>query len=292
MSKINPLTSLNQKEFKLLLSIFSNHVEQKCAHFTLKGFRRKIIKFKEAKNFSLKGSFKKLDFILMYLRENPTQVFFAKHFKMTQGKVSEWVHFLIPVLELSLKKINMTPKTGDYYNHDNEDDCLLFDVVENQVTRQVDLDNQKEEYSGKKKMHTMKYLAISNEDRFIYYLSPAYFGTKHDKSILDDLTIETGDLSLIFDSGFQGVQNEFENAIIPYKKSKKGKLNEVQKSTNKAIGSVRIKIEHAFAGVKRLRIIHEKIRIKIFEKREQIMRIAVGLHNLRCTIRNPVLKKP
>lgn len=291
MNKINPLTSLKQTEFDLLLSVFSKVVEEKLTYFTLKGFRRKIPKFKEAKNVSLKGSFKKLEFILKYLRENSRQVFFADYFKITQSKVSEWIHFLIPILEISLKKINMIPKTGDYYNHDTEDDCLLFDVVENQVTRQVNIDNQKEEYSGKKKMHTMKYLAISNENRFIYYLSPAYFGAKHDKSILDDLTIETGDLSLIFDSGFQGVQHEYENAIIPYKKSKNVQLNKIQKETNRAIGSVRVKIEHAFAGVKILRIIHEKIRIKTFLKREQIMRIAVGLHNFRCSLRNPLIKK-
>ncbi|MEX6625650.1 hypothetical protein [Tenacibaculum salmonis] len=69
----------------------------------------------------------------------------------------------------------------------------------------------------------MKYLAISNEKRFIYYLSPAYFGTKHDKSILDDLNIKIANISLLFDLGFQGVQNEFENAITPYKKPKNGK---------------------------------------------------------------------
>ncbi|MCD8417059.1 transposase [Tenacibaculum finnmarkense genomovar finnmarkense] len=280
MSKTNPLTTLKQTEFKLLLSVFSNHVAQKIIYFTLKGVPRKIPKFKEAKNSSLKGSSLKLEFILMYLKENPTQKYYAKLFKISQAKVNEWIHFLNPLLESSLKEL------GDCYTHKEKEDVLLFDVVENQVTRQVNLDNQEEEYSGKKKMHTMKYLAISNEQRFIYYLSPAYFGAKHDKSILDDLSIKIADISLLFDLG---VQNEFENAIIPYKKPKNGKLNKIQKETNKAISSIRI--EHAFSGVKRLRIIHEKIRIKTFEKREQIMRIAVGLHNFRCSLRS-ILKKP
>jgi len=291
LSKINPLTTLKQTEFKLLLSVFSNHVAQKNIYFNFKGVRRKIPKFKEAKNSSLKGSSQKLEFILMYLKENPTQEYCAKLFKMSQAKVNEWIHFLTPLLESSLKELGIMPHTGDSYIHNKKEDVLLFDVVENQVTRQVNLKNQEEEYSGKKKMHTMKYLAISNEKRFIYYLSPAYFGAKHDKSILDDLNIKIDNISLLFDLGFQGVQNEFENAIIPYKKPKNGKLNEIQKETNKAISSIRIRIEHAFSGVKRLRIIHEKIRIKTFEKKEQIMRIAVGLHNFRCSLRS-ILKKP
>ncbi|WP_196890317.1 transposase family protein [Aureivirga sp. CE67] len=45
----------------------------------------------------------------------------------------------------------------------------------------TNLTNQKEEYSGKKKIHTMKYLAIENKKGYIHFLSSAYFGTVHDK---------------------------------------------------------------------------------------------------------------
>lgn len=289
MDKINPLTSLNQKEFSLLLSKFSVLVEQKICYFTLRGLRRVHPCFLEPKNSSLRGSEIKLEFILEFLKENPTQSFFAKMYKMTQSKISEWITFLLPVLEESLSLLKMLPKTGDTYDHLSFDDCLLIDVVENEVPRKTDLDNQREEYSGKKKKHTMKYLAIGNEKRFIYYLSPAYFGAKHDKSIFDDLSLQMDNSNLFFDLGFQGVQNDYENAILPYKRTKKIKLNAMQKESNKAISTIRIKIEHAFSGVKRFRIIHEKIRIKFFQKREEIMKIAVGIHNLRCTQRKTIL---
>ncbi|WP_196887018.1 hypothetical protein [Aureivirga sp. CE67] len=51
---------------------------------------------------------------------------------------------------------------------------------------------------------------------------------------------------------------------------------------------MRVRIEYAFAGVKRLKIIKEKIRIKYFKKREKIMKIAIGLHNFRVTLRSPL----
>ncbi|MBE7648125.1 transposase family protein [Tenacibaculum finnmarkense] len=126
MSKINPLTTLKQTEFKLLLSVFSNHVAQKIIYFTLKGVPRKIPKFKEAKNSSLKGSSLKLEFILMYLKENPTQKYCAKLFKISQAKVNEWIHFLNPLLESSLKELGVMPHTGDCYTHKEKEDVLLF----------------------------------------------------------------------------------------------------------------------------------------------------------------------
>ncbi|MEX6625649.1 helix-turn-helix domain-containing protein [Tenacibaculum salmonis] len=116
----------------------------------MKGFPRKIPKFKEAKNSSLKGSLLKLEFILMYLKENPTQEYCAKLFKISQSKVNDWVHFLNPLLEASLAELKIMPKTGYCYTHKIKEEVLLFDVIENQITRQVNLENQKEEYSGKK----------------------------------------------------------------------------------------------------------------------------------------------
>lgn len=49
------------------------------------------------------------------------------------------------------------PQTGhSYRNQDSDAEYLLVYVVEKQVVRDIDNDNQKEFYSGKKKLHTMK----------------------------------------------------------------------------------------------------------------------------------------
>jgi len=220
MSKFNASTSLNQEEFNTLLSIFQILIDDKLTYFTLKGDRRKIPQYRESKNSSLFGAEKKLRFILQYFKENPTQSFFGCVYNITQSKVSEWIHFLTPVLEKSLKEMSFIPKTGFSYEHTKDDSVLCVDVTENKVPRQTNYMNQKEEYSGKKKFHTMKYLAICNDKREISFLSCGYFGSKHDKSILDLITLKIENVNVFYDLGFQGVQKQYKNAILPYKKRK------------------------------------------------------------------------
>ena len=80
---------------------------------------RKRIMYNEPSN-SLVGSRKKLDFILMYLKENPNQHFHAYLFDMCQSKVSEWINFILPVLEESLNKLSFMPQTGTCFVADKK----------------------------------------------------------------------------------------------------------------------------------------------------------------------------
>jgi len=80
-------------------------------------------------------------------------------------------------------------------------------------------------------------------------------------------------------------ENDRIDVILPFKKPKNCKLSTVQKQLNQALSSLRVTIEHAFGGVKRLKIIRDKIRLKSYDKREMVMRIAVALHNFRTTAR-------
>ena len=73
--------------------------------------------------------------------------------------------------------------------------------------------------------------------------------------------------------------------MLPYKKTKNKPLTPLQKTINKAIGSIRATIEHAFSGVKRLKIVQNKIRLKTGQVRDRVMRVAVALHNLRTSYR-------
>ena len=288
--KLRSLTSLNQVEYDSLLEIFSPLIKKKLAHYTLKGEIRKIPSFCEHKNSSLYGCSRKLEFILMYMKENPNQSYQGYSFEMSQSKVSEWVHFLSPVLEKSLEKLGFMPQTGTYYAYQEENsDYLLMDVTERFVPRRTDIEAQKEEYSGKKKCHTMKNLAITDPDGYMFFLSDSYEGTVHDKALWDDLVIEPFEQNLLVDLGFLGIEKTHPNAILPFKKPRKGKLTELQKQINKVISSLRIRIEHAFSGVKRLKIIRNKIRLKSYEIRNQMMRIATALHNLRLTFRKPII---
>ena len=288
-NKYKSLTSLNGTEYELLLSVFDKRVKEKQKHYTLKGQRRVRIVSQEQRNSSLYGSRQKLEFVLIYLKENPNQCVYGYFYGMSQGKVSEWLSFLLPVLEDSLYKLGFTAKYGlDYQHKSVEDEYLMGDVVERSVPRRSCHEAQKVEYSGKKGYHTIKHFGLCDTTNYIHFLSPSYEGSVHDKTIWDELDLETAGQNLLMDLGFLGAEKGRLDVILPFKKPKNGTLNTVQKQINQALNSLRVKIEHAFAGVKRLKIIRNKIRLKGYERREMVMKIAVGLHNLRTTLRNPL----
>lgn len=286
-SKFRALTSLEQVEFESLLDFFSERVERKLRTTTLKGVKRVLNSYQERSNSSLKGSRRKLEFLLTYLKENPNQEFHGHIFNLSQSKVSEWVSFLLPVLEETLEQINVSPKIGYEFNlKDEDEDYVLVDVTENQVPRKVDYKSQEEEYSGKKKLHTMKQLAIVNTNLKVLYLSPSYPGSVHDKTIWDDIEVDVKGINILMDLGFLGAERTHENVILPFKKPKNGELTDLQEKINHEISKVRVKVEHAFAGIKTLKIVRNKIRLKYFEVRERVMKVATGLHNLRRSFRS------
>ena len=285
-SKLRPLTSLNQDEYDSLLEKFDLLMTKKVSLCNLKGEYRLFKQEKEHGSSSLYGSRIKLAFILMYLKENPNQSYHGAFFGMSQSKVSEWVSYILPVLEEALIKMKVMPQTGtDFIEEDIQSTCLLVDVTERQVPRDVDYENQKEAYSGKKKLHTTKNLAITDEHARLLFVSESEYGSVHDKSIWDSISFTFKDKNLLADLGFVGIDKDNLNVILPYKKPKNGELTALQKEINHKIGALRVRVEHAFSGVKRLKIIREKVRLKTYEVRDQVFRIAAALHNLRVEFR-------
>lgn len=287
--KRRALTSLNQNEYDKLYAVFDPLIREKLSTVTLKGQYRLFKTYHEPVNSSLYGSKAKLDFILMYLKENPNQAYHGQLFNMSQSKVSEWISYLLPVLEVALKKMQVMPQVGyQFKGTSSPAEYLLVDVTERQVPRDVNSENQREDYSGKKKLHTMKNLAISDQCGYILFVSDAYEGSTHDKSIWDQMHFDFGDLNVLADLGFLGAEKDHPNVILPYKKSKNKTLTPLQKDINQAVGSARVRVEHAFSGVKRLKIIRNKIRLKSYRIRDLVFKIAAALHNLRLRCR-PIL---
>jgi hypothetical protein len=75
----------------------------------------------------------------------------------------------------------------------------------------------------------------------------------------DSIDVEHTPLNLLADLGFAGVEKGYPNVILPYKKPRNGQITDLQKSINREISKIRVRVEHAFAGVKRLKIIKNKI---------------------------------
>ncbi len=219
-SKFRALTSLNQSQYDIIYPVFNDLMSFKVLNYTLKGEKRVVQEYQERKNSSLYGTQSKLDFILLFLKENPNQSHHALLFEMTQSKVSEWVSYILPILLETLKVLGYLPKTGELFSIEDLEnlDYLIVDVVEREVPRKVDYEAQKEEYSGKKKKNTLKNLVITDQDGFILFSSEAYKGKIHDKRISEDIIMKIDECYLLADLGFQGITKDYQNAILPFKK--------------------------------------------------------------------------
>jgi hypothetical protein len=285
------LTSLSPEEFDELLPYFTSVSEKYFMYHDLKGKKRAYAQRVERKDSSLFGSEMKLLFLLIYIKENANQHYHAVIFKMSQGKVSQWLSVLRPLLKEALKKMGQLSSRWQEDLHklliDKPEEVLLMDCSERTIQRPKDYQVQKDFFSGKKRRHTIKNLAVSNLEGRILYLSPTYQGHEHDKAIYEqqEIIFPDQDSSLMVDLGFLGIKAENVSIWMPEKKSKKGALNQEQKEFNRFVSSIRVKVEHAFSGVKRLKIVRDTIRLHGHAAKDEMMEIACGLHNFRTSRR-------
>jgi hypothetical protein len=117
-------------------------------------------------------------------------------------------------------------------------------------------------------------------------LSATYEGKIHDKTMakLVEYTLPP-DSGLYQDMGFQGYILAGVTIFQPKKKPRGGELTPPEKANNRRISSIRIRIEHAIGGVKRYRIVKDKIRLLKDGIRDTIMETCCGLHNFRLQYR-------
>lgn len=285
------LTTLSIKEFIQLLSCFQSAWEAFHRRHDLKGDLRKLPKYKEHSSMSLKGSKEKLLFVLVYLSQNPTQEHHGVLFDMSQGKVSQWLKVLIPLLKESLDRLKVLPSRtterfyfclkalGNYF--------ILLDATERPIPRPVGYERQRYFYSGKQGMHTVKNNLITDKYKKILYLSQTVEGSLHDKTLADEMELAFPCKGVLMqDLGYLGYEPEKVKVVMPVKKQKKQELSQEDKAYNKLISSMRVKVEHVMAGVKRLRAAKEKLRLRTQNIYDEIMCIACGIHNLRTANRN------
>ena len=135
-----------------------------------------------------------------------------------------------------------------------------------------------------KKTHNVKNNLLCTTNKRIVWLSKTYEGHVHDKKITDEqpLRLPSG-ITLWQVTGFIGHNPENVSVKMPTKKPKGKQLSEAQKKENNEISSFRILVEHAIGGIKKCRIVKERIRCRKFGFDDLVMLIACGLHNFRIT---------
>ena len=216
--KTNPrkflsFTSLTPEEFEGLLPVFERaYLKKYPASKTMTGKARKR-KAGAGRKASLESIAQKLLFILVYQKDYPLQVIMGELFGMSQGRVNEWIHRLLPILKQALNDLGVLPERDPKRFKAKEKDRKdaadsIIDGTERRRQRPKQAEKQALHYSGKKKIHSDKNVVIATAKRKrISYLSQTYPGKIHDKKVADTENISyPKQIALHKDTGFQGYE--------------------------------------------------------------------------------------
>lgn len=296
--KFLALTGLTLSEFQLLLPVFIRAYERLYPpDKTLTGRSRQRSTGGGRKGV-LHPPEQKLLFILVYLKTYPLQVVMGELFDLSQPRVDYWIYRLLPVVQGTLDGLGVRPERNASHFAQSQlssetEPLLIIDGTERRRQRPKNPEKQALHYSGKKKTHSDKNIIIVILPRIrIGFLSHTCVGKTHDKKIADEEAICYPPKAILYkDTGFQGYEPAVAITYQPKKKPPRGKLTAAEKRTNRKLSRIRVRVEHALAGVKRCRIVKDVLRNTKEGVSDSVMEAACGLHNLRVEKRQRRLKR-
>ena len=103
------MTSLTRDEFQTLVPPFEAAFQTHMTQWRLDGKPRTARRFTTYTNCPLPTPEDRLLFILVYLKTNPLQVAHGVMFGLPQGKTTQWLHVLLPVLQTALRQLGDAP---------------------------------------------------------------------------------------------------------------------------------------------------------------------------------------
>lgn len=146
---------------------------------------------------------------------------------------------------------------------------LIVDATEQETEQRIGT-----AYSGKKKRHTIKTQIAVTPHGTIKSVSQSVKGSMHDKKLYDRTKMYANKkLRTRGDLAYLGT-----GIPTPFKKPKNGELTDEQKQFNRQFSKIRIIVEHAFAHMKKFRILSYRFRNPIGRYNLIIKNIA-GLRN-------------
>ncbi len=231
----------------------------------------------------------KLFFILLYYKCYPTYDVLSYLFDCDRSCACRRQFFLSGIMEKTLGKKLALPKrqlksVEDFFKAFPEAKEVFIDGTERPIQRPKDKERQKANYSGKKKRHTRKNLVMSTRKKRVNFLSKTVEGKAHDFSILKGQAPPKyipPEIKKHLDLGFKGYQKQYPSHVVsmPVRKPRTRELSKTVKERNKRKSSVRVLVEHAIGGIKRLGIVAQVYRNKIKNFDDQVMLNSCGLWN-------------
>lgn len=288
---LRALTSLDKAEFERLVTAFEIRWEARRRRRNHAGERRQ--RAPGAGNQGrLPSAAHKLLFILFYFKCYPLQEVMGLLFGFSQPQACEWVRRLTPLLNAALGHEKQLPARRPADLQAVLQECpelreLLIDGTERPLRRPGDKGRREKLYSGKKKRHTRKNVLMAGlAQKRVLYLSPTRPGREHDKKVIEAAGVQfPRGCTLVKDTGFQGYEPKGVLTLQPKKKPRGRELSESWRLVNRAISSLRVRVEHVIASVKRCRIVLEPLRNWRRGFADRVMLGACALHNLRLEMR-------
>lgn len=306
------ITGMHLHTFQKLLPQFEEaflNLEQQRKQHTVRSHspRRRLIGGGRSFNNDLNN---RLLMLLLYYRLYLTQDFLTLLFQaQNKSLICRNIQLMkavfdtvLPTPERALKRILSLAKTEtqrrkkrigsiEEFTQAYPELTFIIDGVEQPKRKPKDKQKRKDDYSGKKKRHTLKQLLITTPNRIIVDQSPSCGGRKHDfQAFKDDqakrqplVPFKEHRVSLYGDSGFQGMQEM--DLGVDVRLINRGRRNHPltreEKKLNRLRSSTRVKVEHTISDRKKYRIASEEYRNRD-EDYDQTMNIVAGLVNLRA----------
>ena len=131
----------------------------------------------------------------------------------------------------------------------------------------------------------MKAVVLSNLQREVLYVSYCWVGKTHDYGMFKEEFPPEQDWFKPFrvrvDLGFLGIEKDYvcKELFFPHKKKNKQNRSAEQKQENRLLASERIAVEHAIGGMKRYRILSDRLRVQDIALYNVILGVCAGLWN-------------
>jgi hypothetical protein len=132
-------------------------------------------------------------------------------------------------------------------------------------------------------------MIIIGQGKTIQYLSPYWCGKTHDYRILKEefppSTKWFQSFSVRLDLGYLGFDKDYacSTVYLPYKNRKTAPLTDDQKTLNRGFASERIGIEHSIGGLKRYRVLSDRLRAHDLSAHDSTLEVCAGLWNFYLT---------
>lgn len=245
----------------------------------------------------LKTSIQKVLFVLVYCKIYPTYDDLGSRFGMSKSAAFDNIQIYFPKLQKTLANLGVLPhrtfnNIEEFQEIFSDIEEIIIDVTERHHTRPKNPTKQKESYSGKKKMHTVKNTIITTITKLVLFVGQTFTGKNHDYTIFKE-EFPTKEawlehLTVLVDLGYQGILKDYDgdDIQIPFKKPRKSKKNPnptlttEEKQSNKELSKKRVFIEHAIGGMKRFKILVQAFRNRKLNFIDDVIVLCAGLWNL------------